>query len=400
MHVLYRGALSAALALASCSRASEQAPPSRTAFYAGTFEKTPTAAAMTSAGRALFFAPELSASGALACASCHDPEHAFGPANDLPVQPGGADGHASGLRAVPALRYLQNVPRFTEHYQDSDGDGSDQGPAGGLAWDGRAETAHDQARAPLFSALEMANRSPDELITRLRGSRLTAPLGETFGEHVLDTTDRGLKAVLLALEVFQQSPAEFYPYDSKYDAFLRGQVHLDEREARGLQLFNDPTKGNCASCHPSQVKDGAFPAFTDYGFVALGVPRNRAIPANRDPRYFDLGLCGPLRTDLAQHKEYCGLFRTPSLRNVTLKRRFFHNGVAGSLKEALHFYVERDVHPERWYPLGARFDDLPPPYHSNVNHDAPFGRGRPALSESELDDLAAFLGTLKDGFKH
>ena len=45
-------------------------------FYANRFDKTPTVAAMTAVGRALFMDPGLSASGKLACASCHDPAHA------------------------------------------------------------------------------------------------------------------------------------------------------------------------------------------------------------------------------------------------------------------------------------------------------------------------------------
>jgi cytochrome c peroxidase len=58
----------------------------------------------------------------------------------------------------------------------------------------------------------------------------------------------------MALEVSQQSPADFYPFSSKYDAFLRKQVSLSAQELRGLALFNDPRKGNCASCHPSSIK--------------------------------------------------------------------------------------------------------------------------------------------------
>src|SRR5882724_8045523 len=60
-------------------------------FYATKFEKTPTVAAMTDVGRAMFSDPALSASGKLACASCHDPAHAYGPPNDLAVQLGGPD---------------------------------------------------------------------------------------------------------------------------------------------------------------------------------------------------------------------------------------------------------------------------------------------------------------------
>ncbi|HXP05716.1 MAG TPA: cytochrome-c peroxidase, partial [Stellaceae bacterium] len=97
---------------------------------------------MTELGRALFSDPALSASGKLSCASCHDPAHAFGPANDLPVQFGGADLQQPGLRATPSLRYLQSVPQFTEHYFDSEEEGDpsvDNGPTGGLTWDGRVD---------------------------------------------------------------------------------------------------------------------------------------------------------------------------------------------------------------------------------------------------------------------
>src|SRR5437588_108623 len=63
-------------------------------------------------GRSLFFDPSLSGSGKLACSSCHDPAHGFGPANDLSVQVGGSDMQRPGTRAVPSLKYLQAVPPF------------------------------------------------------------------------------------------------------------------------------------------------------------------------------------------------------------------------------------------------------------------------------------------------
>ena len=93
-------------------------------------------------------------------------------------------------------------------------------------------------------------------------------------------------------------------------------------------------------------KDGTPPQFTDYGLVALGVPRNTAIPANSDPSFVDLGLCGPLRTDLRDRAVYCGRFKTPSLRNTATRRVFFHNGVFHSLRQVIEFYVQRDTNPE------------------------------------------------------
>src|SRR5262249_31610832 len=140
------------------------------------------------------------------------------------------------------------------------------------------------------------------------------------------------EAALKALETFQQDYRTFYPYSSKYDAVLAGTAKLTPQESRGLALFNATEKGNCASCHISQRgNDGTPPQFTDYGLIALGLPRNAGIPANKNPDYFDLGLCGPLRTDFAKRMDYCGLFRTPTLRNVALRKVFFHNGVAHSL---------------------------------------------------------------------
>ena len=172
----------------------------------------------------------------------------------------------------------------------------------------------------------------------------------TFRHACLRRPGARVPAALLSLEVFQQSPKEFYPYDSKFDAVLRGKATLDPQERRGLALFNDETKGNCASCHPSTIREVRSPRSADFGFVAVGVPRNRAIPANRDPHYFDLGLCGPLRTDLRHVASYCGLFRAPSLRNVAVRRTFFHNGSVHTLEDAVRFYAERDVRPRarRW----------------------------------------------------
>ena len=68
------------------------------------------AAALQAVGRAMFFDPSLSASGQMACSSCHDPAHGFGPPNALDVQIGGKDLKQPGLRAVPSLTYLQGRP--------------------------------------------------------------------------------------------------------------------------------------------------------------------------------------------------------------------------------------------------------------------------------------------------
>ncbi len=205
----------------------------------------------------------------------------------------------------------------------------------------------------------------------------------------------------------EQAAEPFVNPFGKYDEFLRGNTNLAEQEKRGLALFNNPNKGNCAGCHPSgKGADGSLPLFTDFSYDKLGVPRNPAIARNADPAYFDLGLCE--RTDLAARTDLCGAFKVPSLRNVAERHAYFHNGRFSTLKDALTFYVQRDTNPEKWYPAGTdgtvqKFDDLPPQYRANVNTtEVPYNRqpgDAPALSDAEVDDVIAFPKTLSDGHR-
>jgi cytochrome c peroxidase len=183
---------------------------------------------------------------------------------------------------------------------------------------------------------------------------------------------------------------------------------LSPAELRGLRLFNRFDQGNCIACHPSgRGPDHEPPLFTDFTYDNLGVPRNTEIPGTADPAYFDLGLCGPDRTDLAERKELCGAFKVPTLRNVATRKVFFHNGRFNTLREALRFYVQRDTNPDKFYPKDAsgavrKFDDTPPELAGNVNTtEVPYDRGpgeAPRLTQAELDDLEAFLGTLTDHY--
>jgi cytochrome c peroxidase len=358
----------------------------------------------------MFADPSLSGSGQLACGSCHSPEHAFGPPNGLAVQLGGKDRRQFGFRAAPSLRYLQAVPQFTEHYYESEdeADGSvDNGPTGGLTWDGRADRHRDQARIPLLSPFEMANDNEAAVAARLRQAAYAGDIKAIFGDAVIKDDNKTFAAALEALEVYQQNHKDFYPYSSKYDAYLAGRTQLTPQELRGLAVFDDPAKGHCGNCHRSQRgNDGTPPQFSDFGLIAIGVPRNRDIPANADAKFFDLGMCGPLRTDLSGRSEYCGLFRTPSLRNVALRGTFFHNGAVHTLRQAIEFYVERDTAPEKWYPRDqsghvVKYDDLPVQYQKNINLEPPFGGesgDKPVLSAAEIDDMIAFLNTLTDGY--
>jgi cytochrome c peroxidase len=401
--------------------------------------------AVAQLGRKMFFDPSLSGSGQLSCASCHSPAHAYGPPNDLVVQFGGPDLKRQGFRTVPSLRYLNHAPNFSigpsTEMADNDppppGDVAAAAPAGqnkvaavakadansaaraaaeanvprgGLDWDGRANTLQLQALGPLLDPNEMDNHSTTDLLERIEHAEYADDIKKLFGANVFNQRELALDEALFALARFQTEDPSFHPYDSKYDAVLAGKAVLSAAEARGLKLFDDPKKGNCSSCHIDRATlDGVFrPAFTDYQFEALGAPRNRDIPANRDPHFHDLGLCGPLRQDYVTAPAYCGLFKTPTLRNAATRKVFFHNGVFHSLEEVMHFYVERETDPAKWYPrLGNgevdRYNDLPPEYRGNIDIvDAPFDSKQgdpPALNEAEIADVIAFLNTLTDGYR-
>lgn len=333
----------------------------------------------------------LSSSGRMSCATCHDPAFFHGPPNTRPVQVGGALQTEFGVRAAPSLRYLERQPGFdilTQH--------------GGLMADGRADTLEQQVRLPWFSAQEFGLPDPAELVRRLR---LTV-WGHQFFAHFGDSReDEQIVGQLAdALAAFMREERRLHPYDSKFDQVAAGSERFTAAERRGRAVYRDPTRGNCAGCHPDTSRDGLPPLFTDFRYVAQGLPRNPEIPANSDPAYFDLGLCGPQRTDLRNRPELCGMFRTPGLRNVAVRPSFFHNGVFHSLAEVLDFYNTRDTQPERWYPqqdgVVQVFDDLPPGLRSNVTRDPPFGAhssGRPPMSRRDLSDLLCFLETLTDG---
>ncbi|HEY0230396.1 MAG TPA: cytochrome c peroxidase [Dokdonella sp.] len=352
-----------------------------------------------SLGREIFFDTSLSASGQMSCATCHDPAHAHAQSNPLAVQAGGANLDVPGFRSVPSLRYMTGDKFFF----DSEGT-----PTAGFNRDGRASSLLEQAERPFLAAHEMANGDAASVSAKLAAAAYADDFRKVFGGDAFDDADGAFLRARFAVEAYEKTAPELHPFDSKYDYFLRGKVMLAPAELRGFALFNRPDKGNCAGCHPSmRGADGSPPLFTDYTYDNLGVPRNVEIAANADPAYFDLGLCGPERADLAERTDLCGAFKVPTLRNVATRQVFFHNGLFKTLRDAIHFYVRRDTNPDEFYPTDAngvaqKFDDLPRAFHRNVNtEEVPYDRHpgeAPRLDDAEIDDLIAFIGTLTDGY--
>nr|WP_240933140.1 cytochrome c peroxidase [Diaphorobacter sp. HDW4B] len=358
-------------------------------------------------GWQLFHDTRLSDPPGTSCASCHDPARAFGPDLQRGLRageksPGTARGSRAGQfshRAAPSLLYVRYVPR-RYFYQDDDA----LVPAffGGLMADASADSLAEQVRAPLLSAAEMNNRTSARLLARLKKNGLAKALAQSMGEQVVNNPEALMGAVGAALQAYLQSD-ELSPFTSRFDRFLKQEAALSTTELRGLAIFKNPDKGNCASCH-TVSETAARPErslFTDFGYEALATPRNKALAVNRDPRHFDNGLCETAKTlKWPEPDQWCGYVRTPGLRNVAIRQSFMHNGSLKSLREVIEFYNTRGTDPKRWFGKSGAFDDVAPSYHENVNVNSPPLNRKPgspvALSDGETDDLVAFLRSLTD----
>ncbi len=362
-------------------------------------------------GLQLFFDSDLSEPQTVACASCHDPRRAFtGNNNTLIGVALGSRSDQFGTRDGPTAMYLATAPRFGSI--ESNGK---RVPAGGHFWDGRADTLEEQARQPFFNPVEMNNPDVPALIAKVAKAAYAGAFRQVWGENVFNDSETALDAVAASLAAFMRTRV-FQPFTSKFDHVMRGQAKFTEREQRGLNLFTLPNKGNCAHCHSVDVasRDPQKSLFTDFSFRALGLPRSARIPKNADPAYFDLGLCERvpvknLKLPATNAKPPitepagCGLFKTPTLRNITITAPYMHNGYFDNLRDAVAFYATRDTDPARWFPAGRKFDDLPARYHANVDVDTPpyqrRPQQRPQLTNADIEDIVEFLYTLTDGYK-
>ncbi|MES2264897.1 MAG: cytochrome c peroxidase [Pseudomonadota bacterium] len=379
------------------------------ALSAGAAAPAPASAPLSAAaevGRQMFFDRNLSGSGQLACASCHAPDYAHAAPNRLAVQLGGKKVNVPGVRAVPSLRYQEYTPPYADLLDNPDGI-STPGPGGGYTQDGRAATLAAQARIPLLARHEMANASPQAVVKKLRAAPYADQFRQAFGAAVFGDSRKAFQRALEALQAYQFEERSFHPYDSKYDLYASNKIGgtLTPAEMRGFAVYSDPNKGNCFACHYNGAGlNGSVRLFTDFTYAAIGVPRNADIPANRAAGYADLGICERADHPRASNAQYCGMFKTPTLRNVATRSVFFHNGQLKSLADVISFYNTRDTEPQRWYPtvrgVVQKYNDLPPRYRANLDRQMPLDGRKPGsaapMSQQDMQDLEAFLRTLTD----
>jgi cytochrome c peroxidase len=332
-------------------------------------------------GQLLFEDQNLSQPAGQSCADCHDPALAFRePESDHSTSSGAVFGRF-GPRNTPTAMYAKFIPPLA--YDEQRGEW-----IGGLFLDGRAATLEEQAASPLLNPIEMNNPDKAAVVDAVRRATYADSFRLVYGPTSLDDPEEAFGHIVEAIAAFERTTT-FSPFASKYDRYLAHQANLSEQELRGLAVFEDPARGNCASCHPSRPSaDGTPPLFTDFSYANLGIPKymNSAFFLD-DPafnpegdRYIDHGLM-PIVADPAQD----GKFRVPTLRNVMRTAPYGHNGYFENVPYMLEFLATRDGFSSNGaWPAPEVAENVDPRVgHLNVN-------------AQDLEDLRVFLLTLND----
>ncbi|MEM9803099.1 MAG: cytochrome c peroxidase [Planctomycetota bacterium] len=270
-------------------------------------------------GRLLFFDPILSATGDVACATCHLPTFAFADGIDLTIGVGGTGvgpDRVPGTEFPHAGRNSQSLLNVAFNGLRSNDSGIDPSTAP-MFWDNRTFGLEAQVLEPIASDAEMRGstlleeEAVPEALERLRGITEYVDLFEdVFGPGGIDD-----ERLSFALATYVRT---LVVRNSPFDRFQRGDENaLTPEERRGMNIFHD---AECSECHSG-------PMLSDYSLMTIGV-------APHPDRATIDGGGGTFN------------FRTPSLRNVALTAPYMHNGTLATLEEVVEFYSDGfSLHP-------------------------------------------------------
>lgn len=234
-------------------------------------------------GERLFFDPQLSRDGTIACASCHVISEGGAEHKSVSV---GIDGQKGLLNAPTVLNAVFNIAQF---------------------WDGRADDLREQAKGPIVNPLEMGN-SFENLIATLKKDKEYAKSFRTLYPE-------GITADTIADAISEYEKTLITP-GSRFDRYLEGNATaLNRTEKEGFELFK--SKG-CISCHHGVNIGGnqyqRFGAVIPNSEIGKNSPGRFNVTGDPDDRYY---------------------LKVPSLRNIAKTAPFFHTGSVKTLHQAV-----------------------------------------------------------------
>ncbi len=258
-------------------------------------------------GAMLFRSTDLSKSGTMSCATCHDPQRAF------------MDGHAKSPGSVPHSFTDRNTPGLLNvalsprYFHDS-----------------RTTFLEEQIEHVVSSSIEF-NTDYFEISQRL--SQDVKIMDAFKSAYPSESGQINAITISSALSAYVRSLVSF---ETPVDSVLRGEESALltgktlQKVKNGFNLFMG--KAACGTCHFPPTFSGLVPPhFTDMESEVLGVPTH---PTSKkiDP---DLGKGG-----IYKYKSpiYANAFKTPGLRNISRTAPYMHNGAYSTLQEVMDFY--------------------------------------------------------------
>ena len=318
---------------------------------------------------ALFFEEQLSSTGTVACATCHDMAHGgadprtahsanpgydgvFGTADDQRGSPGIATVVANGsVIPMPAHGFAPNVTQRRAPTVINSGYHNH------LTYDGSKTSLEQLIPAPLFNPVEMghhlrtwadvtqkltnasplvfASNLPPRLQNFIANRSYPALFQLAFG--VSQVTQQGIiDSIACYLRTLNSD-------QSNWDLHLHGQAQLTAQEQLGLNLFTNHANGatSCHTCHADfdqrVLTEG--PVAGQMTMSQSG-PYGSIFPVRLE--FHNVGVRptaeDPGRRNVTNNTNDSGKFRVASLRNVELTGPHFHNGAATTLRDVLDFY--------------------------------------------------------------
>ena len=309
-----------------------------------------------SLGQRLFFDRRLSADGTVSCSTCHDPALAFTDRRPTSV---GIKGRVGQRNAPTVLNALYNKTQF---------------------WDGRVNTLEEQAALPIVNSVEMGHANLDAAVAQIGAvEEYQQAFRAVFGRP---PNGPDLVRAIASYERTQLS------FDSPFDHFIAGDKNaIDDSAKHGWELFN--TQARCNKCHALTDTQRDVTNLIDNDFHNIGIlaVRHNVVPlARQAEQLINSGDASAIdraaiQTDMSalgrflitkQQKDIAS-FKTPNIRNVLVTGPYFHDGSQETLWDVVDHYNK-----------GAGLQN---PY---LDEDI-----QPlALSESDIDDLVAFMASL------